>query len=111
MTDTPKRKVQPAKLAPEYEKLWFPTPETCPEPTNLSPLQREIFEQLLKLQEMEKLHPKGNHQDKFTFRSKVLWEKLALNEDQKAVVGEILLEFSYIFAKHRFDVGYDTDLK
>ena len=54
VTDTPK-KAQPAKPTPEYEKLWFPTPETCPDPTNLSPLQREIFEQLLKLQEMEKL--------------------------------------------------------
>ena len=50
VTDTPKRKVQPAKPAPECEKLWFPTPETCPDLTNLSPLQREIFEQLLKLQ-------------------------------------------------------------
>ena len=38
------RKVEPVKPSPEYEKLWFPTPETCPGPTNLSPLQREIFE-------------------------------------------------------------------
>ena len=111
VTDTPKRKAQPAKPAPEYEKLWFPTPETCPDPTNLSPLQREIFEQLLKLQEMEKLDPKGNHQDKITFLSKFPWEKLALNDGQKAVVGELLVEFSDIFAKHRFDVGYNTDLK
>ena len=36
VTDTPKRKAQPA----EYEKLLFPTPETCPDPTNFSPLQR-----------------------------------------------------------------------
>ena len=111
VTDTPKRKVQQAKPAPEYEKLWFPTLETCPDPTNFSPLQREIFEQLLKLQEMEKLHPKGNHQDKITFLSKFPWEKLALNDEQKAVVGELLVEFSDIFAKHRFEVGYNTDLK
>ena len=64
VTDTPKRKAQPAKPATEYEKLWFPTPETCPVLTNLSPLQKELFEQLLKLQEMEKLDPKGNNQDK-----------------------------------------------
>ena len=42
VTDTPKRKVQPAKPAPEYQKLWFPTPETCPDPTNLSPLQKYL---------------------------------------------------------------------
>ena len=96
VTDTPKRKAQPA---PEYEKLWFPTPETCPDPINLSPLQREIFEQLLKLQEMQKLDPKGNHEDKITFLSKFPWEKSALNDEQKAVVGELLVEFSDIFAK------------
>ena len=111
VTDTPKRKAQPAKPAPEYEKLWFPTPETCPDPTNLSPLQRDIYEQLLKLQEMEKLDPKGNNQDKITFLSKFPWERSALNDEQKAVVGELLVEFSDIFAKHRFDVGYNTDLK
>ena len=111
VTDTPKRKSQPAKPAPEYEKLWFPTPETCPDPTNLSPLQRDVYEQLLKLQEMEKLDPKGNNQDKITFLSKFPWEKSALNDEQKAVVGELLVEFSDIFAKHRFDVGYNTYLK
>ena len=110
VTDTPK-KVQPAKPAPEYEQLWFPTPETCPDLTNLSPLQKEIFEHLMRLQEKEKLEPKGNHQDKIIFLSKFPWEKSAPNEEQKAVVGELLIEFSDVFAKHRFDVGYKTDLK
>ena len=60
---------------------------------------------------MEKLDPKGNHQDKITFLSIFPWEKLALNDEQKAVVGELLVELSDIFAKHRFDVGYNTDFK
>ena len=111
VTDTSKRKAQPLKLAPEYEKLWFSTLKTCPDPTNLSALQREIFEQLLKLQEMGKLDPKGNHQDKITFLSKFPWDKLDLIYEQKAVVGELLVKFSDIFAKHRLDVGYNTDLK
>ena len=108
ITDTSKRKPQPAKPAPELEKLLFPTTELCPD---ASPLQREIFEQLLKLQETEKLDPKGNHQDKVTFLSKFSWEKWVLNDEQKTVVGELLVEFSDIFAKHRFDDGYNTDLK
>ena len=93
MTDPTIKKVQPAKLAPDYAKLWFATPETCSDPTNLGPLQEEIFEQLLKLQEMEQLDPKGN------------------NKRQKALAGEQLDEFSDIFAQHRFGVGYNTDLK
>ena len=60
---------------------------------------------------MEKLDPKGSHQDKITFLSKFPWEKSALNDEQKAVVGELLVEFSDIFAKHRLDVGYNRDLK
>ena len=60
---------------------------------------------------MEKLDAKGNHQDKITSLCKFPWEKSALNDKQKAVVGELLIEFSDIFAKHRFDVGYNTDLK
>ena len=91
--------------------MCFTTPETCPDPTNLSPLQREIYEQLLKLQEMEKFDPKGNHQDKITLLSKFPLEKLTLSDQQKAIVGELLVEFSDIFAKHRFDVGYNTDFK
>ena len=43
--------------------------------------------------------------------SKFPWENLALNDEQKAVLGDLLVEFSGIFAKHRFDVGYNTDLK
>ena len=45
VTDTQKRKAQQSKPVPEYKKLWFPTPETCPDRTSLSPLQRKIFEQ------------------------------------------------------------------
>ena len=77
----PSKKAQPAKLAPEYEKFWFPTPETCPDPTNMSPLQRETFEQLLKLQEIEKLDTKGNHQDRINFLSELPVEKSALNDN------------------------------
>ena len=87
--------------------MWFPAPETCPDAKNLSALQREIIEQLLKLQEMEKLDPKGNQQDKITFLSKFPGEKLALNDEQTAVDGELLVGFSDIFAKHRFEVGYN----
>ena len=57
---------------------------------------------------MEKLDPKGNRQDKITFLSKFPWEKSAFNDEQKALVGELLVEFSDIFAKHRFDVGFDV---
>ena len=36
---------------------------------------------------------------------------MAPNDEPKTVVGKFLVEFSDIFAKYRFDVGYNTDLK
>ena len=39
---------------PDYSKLWFPTPETCTDLSNMSPLQREDYDQILQLQRCEK---------------------------------------------------------
>ena len=51
---------------PEYEKLWFPTPETCDNPSKLSPLQSDIYDQILHFQNLEKIDPK-NEQKIVTF--------------------------------------------
>ena len=32
---------------PNHEKLWFPTPETCSDLSDLTPLQRDIYDQIL----------------------------------------------------------------
>ena len=34
-----------------------------------------------------------------------------LTKDQRSEVEHLLVEYAYIFAKHRFDVGYNSDLK
>ena len=34
---------------PDYSKLWFPTPETCNDFFNLTPLQKEIYDQISQL--------------------------------------------------------------
>ena len=96
---------------PEYEKLWFPTPETCPNPHLIPPLQREIFDQIQHFQGLEKIDPKVNEVHKQTFLANFKWEKSVLSNDQKVEVQNLLTEFSDIFAKHRFDVGYNTELK
>ena len=33
-------KNQPKRPPPDYDKIWFPTPETCPIPENLPSLQK-----------------------------------------------------------------------
>ena len=97
--------------APDYSKLWFPTPETCNDFSNLTPLQREVFDQILQLQREEKLDPKNNEADKLEFLKKSSWDTCVLNADQKRQFEEFLIEYHDVFAKHRSDVGYNTELK
>ena len=108
---TKKGQKQPARPAPEYNKLWFPTPETCTDPANLSPLQREIYDQILRFQKIEKQNPIENDIDRNNFLQRFPWEKSKLSAEEKLIVENLLIEFQDIFAKHRFDVGYNTELK
>ena len=98
------------KPPPEYEKFWFPTPETCPNPGSLPTIQREIYDHILHFQ--SQIEPKNNLQDRLTFLKNFEWENSVLTKDQRSeVVERLLIEYSDIFAKHRFDVGYNSNLK
>ena len=90
---------------PEYGKLWFATPETCLNPESLPPLKREIFDQINHFQTLESINPKSSHDDREKFLENFKWEQSILKREQKSEVENLLVEFSDIFAKHRFDVG------
>ena len=96
---------------PDYAKLRFPTPETFHDFSNLTPLQRKIYGQILQLQRQEKMDPKNNEADKVEFLKNFSWDTCVLNADQKRQLEEFLVEYHDVFAKHRFDVGYNTELK
>ena len=59
---------------PEYEKLWLPTPETCVNPNQLPPLQREIYVQILHFQSLEKIDPKVDPHYRTQFLNKFNWQ-------------------------------------
>ena len=96
---------------PDYSKLWFPTPETCTDLSNLSPLQREIYDQILQLRRCKKLNPKTNLHGRPEFLKKFAWDTCVLSADEKSKLEDFLVEYHNVFAKHRFDVGYNTELK
>ena len=102
---------QTGRPPPDQSKLWFPTPETCNDFSNLIPLHREIYDQILQLQRQEKMDPKNSEVDKMEFLKKFSWDTCVLNADQKRQLEEFLVEYHDVFAKHRFDVGYNTELK
>ena len=102
---------QPTRPPPDYEKIWFPTPETCANPESLPPLQREIFDNIAEQQNRDSLNPMTNANDKETFLNQFNWYKSSLTKEQISQMQELLVEYYDIFAKHRFDVGYNTELK
>ena len=57
------------------------------------------------------MDPTKNEADKLEFLKKVSWDTCVLNTDQKWQLGEFLVEYHDMFARHRFDVGYNTELK
>ena len=87
------------------------------------PFKTEIGKfSVLTLNEAESLFPiepemiafaKMNHadEDRLTFMESFKWENSVLTEDQRSKVEDLLVDFSDIFAKHRFNVGYNSDLK
>ena len=95
---------------PEYDKLWFPTRETCSDPENLSPLELEIYEQISHFKSLEKFDPKIDS-SQTQILEKFNWENSVLEPNERNQLEELLLEFSDIFAKHRFGVGFNTELK
>ena len=73
-------------------------------------MHREIYEQIKHFQSLEKNDPKNDCEQE-NFLQNFKWENSVLTPEHKVEVEKLLMEFSDIFAKHRFDVGYNTELK
>ena len=44
---------QPPRPKPDYKRLWFPTPETCKNPTALKGVENRIYKEIEKLRELD----------------------------------------------------------
>ena len=104
-------KNQPKRPPPEIDKIWFLTPETCQNPENLPPLQRKIYDILTVIQKSDTLDPIKSTAERKKFLHQFDWSKSALTSDQITEIQILLVELYDIFAKHRVDVGYNTELK
>ena len=90
---------------------WYPTPETCSEPDKLNKIERRIFDEILALRELEKLDPVRSHDERVKFLQNFKWAKSLLSPSQQAQVEELLVKYNSIFARHRLDIGMNTDFK
>ena len=77
----------------------------------MTPLRREISDHIWHFQRQEKKDFEIIEADKLELFKKFSWDICVLNADQKRQLEEFLIEYHEVFAKTRFDVGLNTELK
>ena len=91
--------------------MWFPTPEKPGNTEDHTPIQTRILTQLCELQRKEKLNAKDDSESRTEFLKSFDWTDTLLTETEKQAVEDILVEYHDIFARHRMDIGMNTEFK
>ena len=93
------------------EKFWFPTPENPGKESEHSPIQRRILKELRELAELGKLDPTENEQSRTKFLSMFNWTDSLITGKDRENLEATIVEFHDIFARHRLDIGMNTQFK
>ena len=91
--------------------FWFPTPENPGNTEEHTPNQTRILKELRELQLKEKLNPKDNTESRTEFLKRFDWTDTLLTETEKQAVEDILVEYHDVLARHRMDIGMNTEFK
>ena len=91
--------------------FWFPTPENSGKPENHTPIQTRILKELNELKDKEKLNPQMSTNSQNKFLKQFDWTDTLLTETEKQAIEDILVEYHDIFARHRMDIGRNTEFK
>ena len=94
------------------EELWFPTPENPGNEEEHSPIQKRILKELRELSEREeKLDSTENEESRNEFLSMFKWIDSLITEKHREMLEATIKEFNDIFARHRLDIGMNTQFK
>ena len=91
--------------------FWFPTPENPGNTEDHTPIQTPILKEFCEMQRKEKLNPKDDIESRMEFSKRIDWTDTLLTETEKQANEDILVEYHDIFARHRMDIGMNTDFK
>ena len=92
-------------------QFWFPTPETCSDPSKLNETEREIYEAILHMRQLEKINPERSDQDRADFLKNFNWKNSVLSDDDRSKVEALFVKYHHIFARHRLDIGQNDEFK
>ena len=98
---------------PEQQEntFWFPTPENPAKPEDHTPIQTRILNEVNELKDKEKLNPQESTEPRNKFLIRFDWTDSLLTEMEKQAIEDILVEYHDIFARHRMDIGMNTEFK
>ena len=91
--------------------FWFPTPKNPGKNEDHTPIQTRILEDLTELWNKEKVNPTDNAESRTKVLDRLDWVDTLLTQAEKQAVEGILVEFQVIFARHRIDIGMNTESK
>ena len=91
--------------------FWFPTPKNPGNTEDHIPVQTRIQTEFCELQRRGKLNPKDDIESRIEFLKRFDWTDTLLTETEKQAVEDILVEYKDIFARHRMDIGMNTEFK
>ena len=93
------------------ETYWFPTPQYPGKEEEHTPIQTRILNELRELEQIEQLKPLEDTNSRDQFLSNFDWTNSTLQLDAKQAVEDLLVEFHDTFARHRSDIGINTEFK
>ena len=91
--------------------FWFPTPENPGKPEDHTPIQTRILNQLNELKDKEKLNPQESTESRNKFLKRFHWTDTLHTKMEKQAIEDILVEYHDIFARHRMDIGMNTEFR
>ena len=99
------------KFEQQDNTFWFPTPENPGKPEDYTPIQTRFLKELNELKDKEKLNPQESRESRNKFLTRFDWTDTILTEMEKQAIENILVEYHDIFARHRMDIGMNTEFK
>ena len=99
------------KSEQQNNTFWFPTPENPGKPEDHTPLLTRILKELNELKDKEKFNPQEGTESQNKFLKRFGWTNTLLTETEKQSIEDILVDYHDIFARHRIDIGMNTEFK
>ena len=91
--------------------FWFPTPENPGKPEDHTPIQTRILNELNELKDKENLNPQEGTESRKKLLKRFDWTNTLLTVTEKQAIEDLLVEYQDIFARHRMDIGMNTEFK